>query len=198
MAIPKRMGSSGHHDDKHHDVGPTAHPEEWLKVAREWPSEFHSLHHIHYTPNQVWPEHPDGSETLEHKETFFNSTWGRFALLGLFGVGLYKVNEYVTSDQEEHPITRLLGSVIKSTEENDKEMTSFVAYRRKLANDMLIWTDRPRDNQNFHRVRFPDMFFRASDHLIEPGSQADLSDLKVKHNWQENDDMFGPPFPKNP
>ncbi|KAI8848226.1 hypothetical protein BC829DRAFT_443903 [Chytridium lagenaria] len=164
LSSQRRHGSSGH-GDKHHFTGPTAYPDEWLKVARE--------------------------------KLFFNSTGRRFALLGLFAAGLYQLNVYITADQDEHPFTRLLGSLIKSTEETDKEMTAVVHDQRKKANDQLILSDRPRDHPHFHRIRFPDLFYRASDHLIEPGSQIDLSDLKIKHTWQEDDDLFGPPFPKN-
>ncbi|KAJ3104739.1 hypothetical protein HDU97_008918 [Phlyctochytrium planicorne] len=193
--MQRRMGSSGGHHE-HHDVGPTAHPEKWLKIAREWPHEYYALERPHIESTKNWPPHPDGSETLETKETFFNATWGRFVLLGLFGYGLYKVNEYVTADQEEHPITRLLGSFIKSQDEIDKEMTAWLNYRRKEANDLLILENKPLERP-MYRVSFPERFFRASDHLIEPGTQIDLSDLKVKHQWEENDDLFGPPFPKN-
>ncbi|KAJ3111284.1 hypothetical protein HDU96_005819 [Phlyctochytrium bullatum] len=200
-ALQIRPGSSStdHHHGEHHYDGPTMHPDHWLKVAREWPKEYYAPLHADYESHLKWPaaDHLSGSETLENKATFFNATWGRVVLIGLFGYGLYKVNEYVTADQSEHPITRLLGSLIKSTDEIDKEVEAVVKFRRTEANDQLILTERPKSATNFHRLVFPDRFYRASDHLIEPGTQVDLSDLEIKYGWQKDDEYFGPPYPKN-
>lgn len=37
---------------------------------------------------------------------------------------------------------------------------------------------------------------RCSDSLIVPGTQIDLSDVKHKKSWQDNDKYFGVPYPK--
>ncbi|KAJ3414528.1 hypothetical protein HDV05_006442 [Chytridiales sp. JEL 0842] len=197
-ALGRRGLASSHHHDDHHDAPVKLHKEEYLKVAREWPHEYYApMHHPPQPPSKIkYPsDHPDGSETLETPETFFNAFWGRVLLFAGVSFGAYQLNEYVTAGQEVHPITRIIGSFMKTQEEIDAEVAHWIAVRRKEADDLLILQRRP--ERPIYRVMFPDVFSRASDHLIEPGSQIDVSDVKIKHQWQQDDDLFGPPFPKN-
>jgi hypothetical protein len=155
------------------------------------------MHHPPELPSYVkYPsDHPDGAETVSSPESFFNAFWGRFVTLVALSVGAYQLNDYITAGQEVHPLTRIIGSFMKSPEETEAETAHWIAVRQRAADDRLILSHRP--EPKIHRVMFPDLFVRASDHLIEPGSQADVSDVKIKYEWQKDDDLFGPPYPKN-
>ncbi|KAJ3349159.1 hypothetical protein HDU83_000717 [Entophlyctis luteolus] len=50
-----------------------------------------------------------------------------------------------------------------------------------------------------YRIKFTGIFERHSDFLIEPGSQSPATDthVEIKHSWKEDDDLFGPSFPKS-
>ncbi|KAJ3333617.1 hypothetical protein HDU76_006107 [Blyttiomyces sp. JEL0837] len=190
--------SSHKHDDHHHHpTTPSPHKPDYLKVAREWPSEAYAyLHHAPTLPSlEKYPDHPDGSETTEKPETFFNAFWGRVVLLGIVGVGAYQLNKSLTEGQEVHPITRILGSFMQTKDEYYNDMETAFHIRIKEADGRLISLNKTKDEMP--RTYFPERFLRASDHLIEPGSQIDVSDIKIKHSWQRNDDLFGVPYPKD-
>lgn len=143
-------------------------------------------------------ENPTGAETLQHRETFFSSFWTKFALALLAGTAIYRINESYSEGKEVHPLTAWLAKYqnIFTAERAHEDSTKWIAVKQKEADDRLIiskgWTP-----SRTYRVSFPGMFERASDHLIDVGSQVDVSDVKIKHRWEQDDDVFGPPYPKN-
>ena len=62
------------------------------------------------------------------------------------------------------------------------------------ANDRLIMKSVSQRNTDIVRT-FPHAFEVASDLMVPVGSQADLSDLKIKYSWQKDDDLVGVPYP---
>lgn len=116
--------------------------------------------------------------------------------MGAVLVGGYRVNEYFTKDMEKHPLTSFIDSYQKYFDgykmyQQDAES---IPIRQQIANDQLIFQSKDKVRP-MKRVSFPDSFSRASDFLIPVGSQVDLSDLNIKYSWQENDDIFGVPYP---
>ncbi|KAI8818593.1 uncharacterized protein EV422DRAFT_537614 [Fimicolochytrium jonesii] len=210
-----RQYASDHHDDHHDDAGhsskPPLHKEEWLEVARNWPHEYHYPGHYRAgTLDEIYPpsdnyghkaETPSGAETLGQHETFFNSFWVK-AVLAVVGTTVaYRINDsYATAAAERgepHPLTQWLTkySNLFTAERAHEDHTKWIAVRQREADDRLIvqhaYDPKP------YRISFPGMFERASDHLIDVGSQINVSDVKIKYSWQKDDDLLGPPFPKN-
>ncbi|TPX42229.1 hypothetical protein SeMB42_g02764 [Synchytrium endobioticum] len=207
-----RRYASGHdkpQDLAHHGDAQTEsklHPEKWLKVARNWPHEYHYPGN-HTARSGPAPgaddpkfelghstEHPLGGDTP--KEDFSSPFWTAFLGLGVIVVAVWRVNDYVTSNgAHEHPLHAKLKANIPSLDQLNESTKHWVSFRQREADDRLI-----RHAWQPNRVwtpRFDGMFDRASDWKIVPGSQIDTSDIKFKHTWQRDDDLFGPPYPKN-
>jgi hypothetical protein len=132
-------------------------------------------------------------------ETFGNRFWTRLLLTAVIGAGFYRINDYLTRDGNPHPFTTFIGSYLKDYDGTlvyDVEKQS-IPIRQQHANDQLILQNRPFNRTPVGRFSFPDTFSRASDFLIPVGSQVDVSDIKMKHGWERDDELFGVPYPEN-
>ncbi|KND01116.1 uncharacterized protein SPPG_04206 [Spizellomyces punctatus DAOM BR117] len=120
VSVRRYADSPSGHDDEH-GHGPKKQPlhkEEWLKVARNWPNEYHYPGHYRAgTIDEVFPptnnyghtsELPTGSETLQHPETFFSGFWVKVFLAIAGTAGIYRLNEHYTAGKDVHPITEFL------------------------------------------------------------------------------------------
>ncbi|TPX37061.1 hypothetical protein SmJEL517_g01118 [Synchytrium microbalum] len=202
-----RLAHDSH--DSHHPVSTGTesklHPEELLKVARNWPHEAHYPGNFiaRSGPEPGWNEprthlghcvdNPTGGDTP--KEDFSSSFWTTFLGLGVVMVAVWRLNDYATAGKEEHPIHTALKGYIPSMQDIEASTRDWVTFRQREADDRLlrqewqpakVWTP-----------RFDGMFERASDWLITPGSQIDTSDVKFKHTWEKDDELFGAPYPKS-
>jgi len=59
--------------------------------------------------------------------------------------------------------------------------------RQSEALDRLILVEKYQPPSIHRLITGEVMFERASDHLIPVGSQIDTSDVKIIHDWEEND-----------
>ncbi|KAJ3045251.1 hypothetical protein HDV00_011123 [Rhizophlyctis rosea] len=225
---PARSFASGHHDDVHHDHGndryrdnfppqgtvggprPELHPEEYLKVGRNWPHEYYHPDHFFGPQEAPWvsnyplyghsKDFPKGNEPENVPSEGFNSPgFTRVLLAGITLLVLVRLNDWYSSGKEVHPLTEFLAEHIEQfnpKSQYGKQMAAGLEKSYRLADDQkILETWAPPGI----RISFPGGFYRASDRLIEPGSQVDLTDIekKILHTWQRDDDLFGPPFPKN-
>lgn len=120
----------------------------------------------------------------------FNSVfWTRVLMVGVAVTAFYRMNEYLTKDGKIHPLTEFIGGYLSQfdgqlTYSEEKES---IPKRQQYAYDHLILNDRMNELPKMKRWSFPDTFSRASDFLIPVGSQIDVSDVKMKHSWEEED-----------
>ncbi|KAJ3058317.1 hypothetical protein HK102_010569 [Quaeritorhiza haematococci] len=205
----RNFASSHGHDS--HDVKPvdpnkpSMHPEEYLEIGRKWPHEYYYPENYRMgTPDEEFTVNPalhqsaqpTGAETVtQRREDFSSPIWTRVLALAIVGAALYRVNEYYTAGLDEHPFTTWMRGYIFGMDDPDNCNKNWIAIRQREADDRLIKREFS-PVKTMHRISFPDMFQRASDHLIVPGSQIDVSDVQVKTKWQENDKYVGAPFPK--
>ncbi|TPX62659.1 hypothetical protein PhCBS80983_g00326 [Powellomyces hirtus] len=193
-------------DHGHGSKRPPMHKEEWLEIARNWPHEYHYPGNYRAdSPDEIFPpsdnlghksDAPSGAETLQQTETYANAFWMK-VFLGIAATAtLYNINERYSAGKEVHPFTEWLGQREKlfTAEKAHADHAKWIAIKQREADDRLVVTDawEPRP----HRISFPGAFQRASDHLIDVGSQVDVSDVKIRHTWQLDDDVAGPPYPK--
>ncbi|KAI9202415.1 uncharacterized protein BJ171DRAFT_513995 [Polychytrium aggregatum] len=203
LSSSSAVRGGAHHDD--HSAPEKLHPEEYLKVAREWP-------HEELYPGGFWqdtvtipqaPKHGtnshgviDGSDTGAggRGENFSSPFWTKLLGTLILGVFIYRGNEYLSAGKEVHPLAEFLNSLAISNDKIHAENEKWFAIRKREANDQLIWNliEKP----VIHRVAFPDMFQRASDNLVGFG-QDTHKDVKAKQKWQENDELIGAPYPKD-
>ncbi|KAI9331665.1 hypothetical protein DFJ73DRAFT_68805 [Zopfochytrium polystomum] len=188
--------SSDHHDD-HHDhhhypspfEAPAGRPaplkEEWVKLANEWPAEAHASSTIEYESRAEFHHVPGVGHYLS-----------RALLLAALAYGAYELNAFVTADAEVHPFTRLVASLARTPEENSAASEEQFKMQRRRADDRMIILRAPNAYEKMYRLPFPEVYERASDFLIEPGTQISFEGVKPKYSWQENDDLYGPPYPK--
>ncbi|KAI8585326.1 hypothetical protein HDU88_002397 [Geranomyces variabilis] len=192
--------------DDHGSKKPTMHKEEWLEVARNWPHEYYYPGNYKAgSSDEIFPPtdncghdqaNPSGAETVAERETFFSPFFLRFALLVGTATALYKVNESYAAGKDVHPFTAWLAKreALFTAEDAHKNHAKWIAIKQREADDRLIITDEY-DAKRPYRISFPGTFQRASDHLVDPGSQIDVSDIAIKHTWQKNDDVAGVPYP---
>ncbi|KAJ3191939.1 hypothetical protein HK101_007260 [Irineochytrium annulatum] len=198
MVFGLRSYGSGH-DDHHHvkDDSPSKlQPDEWLKIAREWPHEYYAPKLYPIDPFPSKPTFTDGSETQSVHTTMFNRFTTRLLLLLGTAYGLYTLDDYVNGQQETHPLTRLLASYMKPRDELERETRYAFWSEMREADDRLITMKQARPDYAQWRYHDESRLERCSDWLIVPGSQVDMSDVQFRHSWQHDDDLFGPPFPK--
>ncbi|KAJ1549468.1 hypothetical protein HK096_011523 [Nowakowskiella sp. JEL0078] len=193
-------GGNNNHDDSY--VESKLHPDKFLKAAREWPTEYHAPGN--YVP--IGEEHePETYNTLGHNaETVTGeetSTPGHehFSLQALLlgslflGTGIYfAIQPPKPTGFEDHPITKYWRERMTTEEHILEENRIAIKYAKYDADNRLI------SQHNFktpHRFKFREQFDRTSDHLIEPGTQADVSNFDFKYSWQKNDAISGVPFP---
>ncbi|KAJ3011719.1 hypothetical protein HKX48_006699 [Thoreauomyces humboldtii] len=192
-------------DHGHGPQKPPMHKEEWLEVARNWPHEYHYPGNYRAgSPDEIFPEsdnsghsvpNPSGAETLSQPETYFNSFWLK-TFLTLGGVfALYQANASLTKDGSVHPFTAWLGEREKlfTADRALADHAKWIAIKQREADDRLVVTDG--FEQPEYRISFPGTFQRASDHLVDVGSQIDVSDIKIRHRWQKDDDVNPNPYP---
>lgn len=77
-------------------------------------------------------------------------------------------------------LTRYLAHNKPSSEESKLNADKLLALKKELADETLLLSDAHRPV--LLRLSNPGTFEQASPHKISVGSQADLSDLKVKSN----------------
>ncbi|KAI9017711.1 hypothetical protein HDU85_002314 [Gaertneriomyces sp. JEL0708] len=182
--------------DASHGSKPTTpmHKEEWLEVARSWPHEYHYPGHFKTGgPDEIYPAPSTafdkathtGAETITQAETFNSPFWTKAIFFVATGFGLYRLNEYYASDKDVHPITQWIGELQSkyTAEKAQEESKHWIAVHQREADDRLILAKefKPRS----YRASFPGQFERGSVSLIEPGSQIDVSNVKIKHRWEE-------------
>jgi hypothetical protein len=131
-------------------------------------------------------------------ESFGSRFWTRLLFGGVLGLGLYRINEYFFGEEKLHPITEFIGKYLKEFDgyKMYQEERESIPIRQQYAHDQLIFQSRPLSTNPVNRWSFPDTFSRASDFIIPVGSQIDVSDIKMKHTWEKDDDLFGVPYPK--
>lgn len=130
-------------------------------------------------------------------ETFFTPFFRNLLLAGALGLGLYRVNEHYTHDKPVHPITAFIQDYQKKLNditENDRQVAINMKKAQQYADDQLIFNSAPQKQSPVYRWNGP-VFERASDFIV-PLGQVDVSDVKIKHSWQINDDVLGVPFPE--
>ncbi|WOO82640.1 uncharacterized protein LOC62_04G006122 [Vanrija pseudolonga] len=139
--------------------------------------------------------HSGGSSHADTVETFFDAKWATRALLVSAAVLLWPyLPERPTSaaspslapaaaekEATSAPsfITRAIASGTKEDAENwAKRNDQHLALTREQADEKILVQEAERPK--VWRMRYPSSFEQASPHGIPVGSQADLSDLKVK------------------
>ncbi|KAJ3120601.1 hypothetical protein HK100_012725 [Physocladia obscura] len=178
--ISVRLAHSSHeheheHEQKREYLRNKPTKEEWLKIAREWPHEFYAPPAGHYAPSLLkFPEHPDGSESQAHPESFFTSSIAKGLLLI---ATVYASISYLntTAENGTNPFTNYIQRNTPSKKLLEKEMAESFAIQQKIADDTRILTNRPAPG--IHRLYFPDVFLRHSDFLVEPGSQSPVTGI---------------------
>jgi hypothetical protein len=129
-------------------------------------------------------------------ESFGTRFWTRLLLGGTVLLGLYRLEEHYYKDKP-HPLTEFIGSYLKEFDGYKvyKQEAESIPLRQQHAHDQLIFQNRSWSKSQVNRWSFPDTFSRASDFLVPVGSQVDVSDVKMKHTWERDDELFGVPFP---
>ncbi|KAJ3123682.1 hypothetical protein HK098_001714 [Nowakowskiella sp. JEL0407] len=196
----------------HHEVADSKlHPEKFAQIGKEWPKEYHDPSNyvpLGYPEDPTFhgnlghtTENPLGTETVTNRHEDFSAP-AYYKLIGGLLVGsiiLYGVNHesmfiLSPSGERSHIITEWFRCRMTTFADIVKDNRVYVAIQEDDADNRLIAQHvykRP------HRFKFPETFDRCSDHLIEPGSQADLSDMKFKFSWEVDDEIMGKPYPKN-
>ncbi|KAJ3324138.1 hypothetical protein HDV06_000679 [Boothiomyces sp. JEL0866] len=194
------FASHHHHDD--HEVESPIHKDEYLKIANNWPHEHFAPEHYlqgEQAEYETTPEMLDliaSSHAEPEPETFFTPFFRNLLLAGVVGLGLYRVNEYYAHDKPVHPITAFIQDYQKKFNditENDRQVAINMKKAQQYADDQLIFNSAPKKQSPVYRWNGP-VFERASDFIV-PLGQVDVSDVKIKHSWQINDDVLGVPFP---
>ncbi|KAI8809056.1 hypothetical protein BJ742DRAFT_738499 [Cladochytrium replicatum] len=188
-----------HHDDHHHPAGPSIHPEEYLKIAREWPHEqyWSGYFQDNAVKVEVEHEHPPTAQELAASSSRTNTRL--YGILGVAGILAYAIAALPNNKNGDHPITAWMQLRMHTPEETLESMANSYENRLRASDDALIMLEGAKfgiHKPGLYRISFPETFEKASDFLIEPGTRVDFSDFKIKHNWEQDDHLFGPPYPK--
>jgi hypothetical protein len=188
----------------HHIVPSKATPA-MLKVASEWPHEYYAPSAMDRAEEVPHPEtvvlmDTSGASTA-NPTPLYGAALPMLLGLGVVGYGLYTVSESmgksaavgpasdVGTDATGHPITRALGRLI--TRLNPREASyaatdDMLAHAQRVANDRTLLGlegvgvgNRMGLRSPMYQTRGlplnPADLHRASDFLVEPGSQVDVS-----------------------
>ncbi|KAI8907811.1 hypothetical protein EDD86DRAFT_276393 [Gorgonomyces haynaldii] len=175
-----RVRYYGQHVD--HDDHPIVikQKEEYLKIAREWPSEYFSAENYRTKADDALLPEARHWEELEkgHTEGWSSPFWTKL-LAGVVGVfALYRLNEFYF-DGKTHPITKFSQQLKEWAHPvlSYQEHKQVLDQQQEIADNVFILTQH-REKKPYVN-KFPGMFERASDRLIEVGSQVDISSLET-------------------
>ncbi|EPQ29242.1 uncharacterized protein PFL1_02997 [Pseudozyma flocculosa PF-1] len=166
-------------------------------------SSLHAVRSIHSTRAVKAAESSASSSSAEDEyppEGFTSPIWGYTLLAGLAGAGIYRLS---TLHADPHPSRASSSGRSAPGNESDDELpkpwlTRYIEHwttpssvwkernlrhlemAREKAEERLLLQDAERPP--VHRLRFPQTFEQASPHNIAPGTQADLSGLKIKRS----------------
>ncbi|KAJ3204972.1 hypothetical protein HDU82_005481 [Entophlyctis luteolus] len=196
--------SSDHSTHAHADEasGTAETKEEWLRIARElsranvWPHEEFAPPHVEFPPSLLeFPEHPSDATGTDTPRTLLPFAAKALAAAALVYAGVAALND--ASANGSNPLTNFIANNANTGDGSIREMERLYDESTKRADDTkILLTKLP---PPMYRIKFTGIFERHSDFLIEPGTQSAVTDgnVEIKYSWKEDDDLFGPPFPKS-
>lgn len=140
-----------------------------------------------------------GDETISpERSTGFSSPFFTTCLFSIVAFyALYRVDNYYNGDKKIHPIGAFFYGFREDQEKAAEYYYNWLKTYKIVAEDTLVLKDYVKnDPTQMIRVKNTAGFHRRSDWLVGPGESVDFSDVKVKHSWQEDDKLFGVPYPK--
>ncbi|KAN0060358.1 hypothetical protein ACQY0O_007687 [Thecaphora frezii] len=167
-------------------------------------SSFQAVRSLH-TTKPIKAAHSSTASSSDDEypaEGFTSPLWGYTLLAGLAGVAVYRIStlhadphpsrasssgrsapgneseDNLHADEAKPWLTRYIEHWTTPTSVWKERNLRHLDLAREKAEERLFLQDAERPP--VHRLRFPQAFEIASPHNVAPGSQADLSDLKVK------------------
>lgn len=189
--VQVRSSSHGTHENDDHAAKKPFHTEEQIKIAREWPAESYATNN--HAPSKFdEPFPPPFKIEKASEENSFNSRMAVWLGAVVIALGLYRLDEHFAI--ELRPLKKQFGEALNSMYGIGRDSAEYqlasLADRRKSAEERMILSiaaRTPSKERSYHA--FPGMFERASDNIIEIGSQMDISDIKFKHSWEQFDEL---------
>ncbi|XJO73178.1 hypothetical protein BDV3_004196 [Batrachochytrium dendrobatidis] len=202
--------NSGHQGTEPVDV---IHKEEYLEVARNWPTDHYSPDNFRMRPEDkkwgITPTPPStGFDNVNaghdpEPATWGHPIWSRLLIVSVLSVVAYRLHEHYMKDKkpEDHPVYIFLQSL------HDQYGSSKVAHdydahtlpiRQRWADDRLIFTSALRGASEVDTpvmVLNTDMHLNCSDRLV--GVSPEISWEGVKYKTASSDKYYIPPYPKN-
>ncbi|KAJ3274551.1 hypothetical protein HK104_004079 [Borealophlyctis nickersoniae] len=193
----------------------TMHPEAYLEIARNWPHD--PYHPEQYFTGPVRPPNihgplPDGTrlghgpgvttgeESKEWKESYFTPFWTKLIASVIGGLALIRLSDYYTADEPANPVSKWWHETVASLNPKGDSLEKLAIInrtRQREADDRFVFSSRGVDY--YHYLETPHALTRASEILISPGTEVDMTDAikNFRYSWAKDDDLFGPPYPKN-
>jgi hypothetical protein len=161
--------------------------------------------HLFNTPSENKPDprshHADtvyGSDTVgEDKYADFSSPLvTKLLIAAVGGYAVYRIDRHLFGDREIHPIAEFIGLFKEDPAEAEEYHKKWLDITKRAAEDTLILkADVKRKNDQIYRIKDDSCFYKRSSWNILPGQDVDFSNVKVKRSWQEEDKLFGVPYP---
>ncbi|KAI9483738.1 MAG: hypothetical protein EXX96DRAFT_606700 [Benjaminiella poitrasii] len=115
------------------------------------------------------------------EETFGGNAWRNGLIAVIAGLVWYRVDQHIThSGDDKHPFTRWIEYHMSTADEKDSINQAQLAAAEAAAKYKLFAQDAQRPP--IYRMRFPEVFERASPRGLTAGNQVDLSDLTVRYD----------------
>ncbi|KAJ3380401.1 hypothetical protein HDU84_005948 [Entophlyctis sp. JEL0112] len=161
-----------------------------------WPHEEFAPPHVEFPPSLLeFPEHPSDATGTDTPRTLLPFAAKALAAAALVYAGVAALND--ASANGSNPLTNFIANNANTGDGSIREMERLYDESTKRADDTkILLTKLP---PPMYRIKFTGIFERHSDFLIEPGTQSAVTDgnVEIKYSWKEDDDLFGPPFPKS-
>ncbi|KAI9298689.1 hypothetical protein K502DRAFT_362121 [Neoconidiobolus thromboides FSU 785] len=122
-------------------------------------------------------ESENKTEEKYPEETFFSPWWKRsiYVIAGFYAWSKFDATFF---SEGHHPITRWIEFHQESEEESKQKQVIMLKSAQERARIRLLEAEPVKIG--FKKICTPDLFTRASQHGIVPGSQTDLSDMEIK------------------
>ena len=138
----------------------TKHPEEYLKIAREWPHEYHAPENYKLNgTDEIYSTEILPSSTSSKPEDFSSPFFTRILLFTITSLVIYRISNFYKIPLFDS------GDGYKDTK-YWADVALVEANARRELNER-------RGQRDIHRIAFKGLFERKSDYLIVPASEVD-------------------------
>lgn len=183
----------------------TLHPDNYLKVALEWPREaqepsnYAKDYPAEFFPLEIQHPNPDGSDSHEYAADLINPTTTRILSLILGGFLLNRVNDYYFGNYSQHPLSTWLGEVLdKFYSRIDEREAFYFELIKNEQNERLLFKEERHFKDSSAKKYYKKPLRLLSAGILEPSvapnigavsSELEMANVKWKHSWEEKDEI---------